>query len=134
MRLHNWDLSLAQFLKDSAEKEFAWGTWDCCRFVNEAIKCVSGIDYFTHVKGRYTTEIGAQRLIKRIAGKGLYEAFRTLLNEPKPLLLANRGDIAVVHQNGYEIAVVIFNGYWAVTENGLENIIPDTVLGVWGID
>jgi hypothetical protein len=134
MRVNNWDTALANLLQQSKQRQFEWGKWDCCQFANAAIKCITGRDYFAQIDANYSTELGAKRLIKQIGGSDLLTAFTSLLGEKKPILMANRGDIAVVQHGGNQVAVLIFNGYWAVTECGLIQIRPDDVLAVWGIE
>lgn len=87
---------LTQFRAQASGRRFAFGVWDCGLLCAEWVRLVRGVDPAAAWRGRYSTELGLARLLKRrgglvahfdqcLAGVGI---FRT--DEP------GRGDIAVV--------------------------------------
>ena len=133
MRLPNWEFNLANFLKRSAKRQFKWGEFDCCLFACDAAKIVNGIDGAVDFRGRYTTRIGAFKALKKYGKTTVADTLSFVFGNPVPLLLANRGDIALVNNNGEQIAAVVFNGIWAVSESGLIQLSSDDVIHCWSI-
>ena len=43
-KLPDWQIRLHAFLTENRDRQFGWGTWDCCIFANEAIKSISGVN------------------------------------------------------------------------------------------
>ena len=38
----DWQILLNDFIEQNKDKDFAWGSWDCCIFSNAAIKAMTG--------------------------------------------------------------------------------------------
>ena len=73
-------------------RPFAWGRHDCALFAAGAVLTLTGHDPAADARGAYTTEWGALRWLKR-QGMTLRELAAQRLGEPRPVLLARRGDL-----------------------------------------
>jgi hypothetical protein len=68
MKLSNSAAILNQYLSDIDGKPFVWGNHDCCLFVANYLKMITGVDYAAEYRGKYTTAVGAARALKRHGG------------------------------------------------------------------
>jgi hypothetical protein len=94
-RKPNWEVALAAYLEPLRLVPFAWGTHDCCTFAGGAVLAMTGLDPMVEFRGRYSTELGAKRALRRI-GRGTLVATLDAKFEPVPASLAQRGDIVMV--------------------------------------
>lgn len=89
-------VALAAYLEDREGWSFGYGeepeTHDCARFVAGAVLALTGRDPLAGFSGRWTTEAGAARVIRRHGG--VAEAVSSVLTEVDPML-AQRGDVAL---------------------------------------
>lgn len=101
-RKPNWPTLLNLFLFSRRESPFIWGQNDCALFACDAILALTGVDTAAPFRGRYHTEIGAAKAMRRFAGGGLREvtdritALWNMSCRPS-LLLAQRGDLVLLH-------------------------------------
>lgn len=61
-------MSVDQFMMARARNRFEYGQWDCVQMAGEAIEAQTGQNPAAIHKGRYSTALGAARLIKREYG------------------------------------------------------------------
>jgi len=99
--------ALAQFLRESQNRPFAWGEWDCCLFAADAVQAQTGIDYAADYRDSYTTASGALRALKRHGHNTIRDAISAQLGEPLPAALCQRGDVVLVEVNDGELAAGI---------------------------
>jgi hypothetical protein len=116
------------FLRERAQMPFAWGSNDCALFAADAILANTGTDVADDFRGKYTTQLGAIRTIQQVTGgttvadAAAYCATKHGLVEHTHPLMAKRGDLVVIENDGNLIAAVVhLNGYHAVSvsETGL---------------
>jgi hypothetical protein len=116
------------FLRERANMPFEWGTNDCATFAADAILANTGIDIADDFRGKYTTQLGALKTIREVTGgtsvadAAAYCAAKHGLVEHTYPLMAKRGDLVVIENDGNLIAgVVHLNGFHAisVSEAGL---------------
>jgi hypothetical protein len=74
------------------DREFQWGEWDCILFACAAADAITGVDKAAEYRGRYTTPIGAARILRRL-GQGTLLATVDHEFEAKPVSYAMRGDL-----------------------------------------
>ena len=55
---------LPEILERYRNAPFEWGECDCCLFAADVVRDLTGVDYAAEFRGRYSTKIGAARLIK----------------------------------------------------------------------
>jgi len=144
-RFETWEQDLAAFLEEAAHNPFAWGSWDCCLFVSEAIRVMTGIDIaeIKHLRGNYHTRIGAYALLGKVAGAASFgTALAHLAAEfgfpgwSHPAL-AQRGDAVLLQdlQGTEALGIIDLDGRWVAClgEHGLTRYPVDKILLAWKI-
>ena len=107
-RVENWEQRLAEAVDAARTKPFAWGTHDCPTFAFETRAALTGgEDVAALWRGRYSTALGGERVMRRLGWTSLEEMGRTLLGDPRSaVLLAQRGDIVLADTGlGFGICV-----------------------------
>ena len=96
-RIDHWERLLASAIETARARPFVWGVHDCPTFAFETRMILTdGEDVAALWRGRYTTALGGQRVMRRLGWASLEEMGRALLGEPCPsVLLAQRGDIVL---------------------------------------
>ncbi len=96
-RIDHWERLLASAIETARARPFVWGVHDCPTFAFETRMILTdGEDVAALWRGRYTTALGGERVMRRLGWASLEEMGRALLGEPRPaVLLAQRGDIAL---------------------------------------
>jgi hypothetical protein len=90
-RRDNWPSLLAQFIEARREQPFAWGSNDCCTFAADWVEVCTGVDYAKAWRGRYSSGLGAVRVLDEAGGvEALVDALGLQRVAPQ---LAGRGDI-----------------------------------------
>lgn len=133
MRLNNWENALAIFLRAHRDLPFVWGKNDCCLFAAGAVREITGVDFAAPFRGKYSTALGSIRALKRYGNSDLLSTLIAILGEPIPILLAKRGDIALVEIEGQLSAGVHYGSVWCVGDTGLVTVLPDFVVASWSI-
>ena len=96
-RVDHWERLLAAAIDTARARPFVWGIHDCPTFAFEtAMILTGGEDTASLWRGRYTTALGGERVMRRLGWASLEDMGRALLGEPRPtVLLAQRGDIVL---------------------------------------
>jgi hypothetical protein len=96
-RVDHWERLLASAIDTARVRPFVWGVHDCPTFAFETRMILTdGEDIAALWRGRYTTALGGERVMRRLGWASLEEMGRSLLGEPRPsVLLAGRGDIVL---------------------------------------
>ncbi len=112
-RIEHWEHLLATAIDTARAKPFVWGVHDCPTFSFETRMILTGGEDIAALwRGRYTTALGGDRVMRRLGWSSLEEMGYALLGEPHPsVLLAQRGDI-VLAETG--LGFGICNGAMAV--------------------
>ena len=116
-KLPDWEPRIAAYLDACATRPFAYGAHDCCLFGAGAIEALTGHDAGKPWRGKYRTEAGAAKALKRRWFDDIDGPFTDLLGEPTAPLMAARGDIV---SDGANIGVMWVGGAWFVTDDGLQ--------------
>lgn len=91
MRSNNWEDKLHLFIEEKRNVPFKWGENDCCLFCCDWVAIALGFDPGEQYRGRYSTALGAMRVLREIRG---VEGIATgVLGAPEPARFASRGDI-----------------------------------------
>lgn len=132
----SWYDDLFIYLEENKDKQFKWGTWDCCRFSNGAIKAMTGKTMIP--KGiRWTSKVSALKAIKKYGGslvKSIEKACKNKgLTNIKPAFIT-AGDLVVY--DGSDINVGICDGMniVCVTDDGYTILPNEKAIKVWRID
>lgn len=100
---------ISKYLHENKDKSFEWGKFDCCLFACDIIVICGGEDFAKEVRGTYSTEIGARRVIKKHF-VSIEDAFSSL--KEISFNFAQRGDLTLFDtSNGQVMAVKWNNGY-----------------------
>lgn len=139
MRLHDWQLRLAEFGQARASMPFRWGSNDCCTFAAAAVEAITGSNPMASMEP-YGIEAGAKRkalrrLFRRIDKAGGLQALVVeFLGASILPRMAGVGDVVVVMNAGSEL-VGICNGInvMAPGKNGMVTLSIDAAVAAWRI-
>jgi hypothetical protein len=97
MRLCGWTSILAARLEAVRDLPFAWGSHDCATWAFDLRRDLTGgEDVAALWRGRYTTALGAQRIMRKLGWVDMESMGRDLLGDPLATpLLAQRGDLVL---------------------------------------
>lgn len=95
IRLPDWEDRLAQYLSEVAHAPHVYGSHDCALHGANAVLAQTGEDYAAKFRGRYSTEIGAARALKRYGAGSLAATVDQVLPD-RPIGHARRGDLVMV--------------------------------------
>lgn len=116
VRVSNWEALLFDYVGKAASLPFEWGVHDCATWVSDWRQIATGQDAAIAWRGKYRTERGALRQIKRAGFDTMPEWVDSILGDrlASPLL-AQRGDIALVQDalgivTGAEVAALSPDG------------------------
>jgi len=90
-RREGWEHQLAECIDAGQQLPFCWGTHDCATFVANCLLAMSGSDFAAEFRGRYKTEKGAARAIRKKYGS--LPAYLDTIFERVSVTFARRGDI-----------------------------------------
>lgn len=132
MRYRDWTTRLSDVIKAALGRPFSWGEFDCCLFAADCAVAVCGVDPAEQYRGKYKTETGAKRLIKKNHGS-LEAAWDACFARVSPAFV-QRGDIALYQsQTGRAVAVFWANEYWSTTDEGVARVWCEP-LAVWRVE
>lgn len=125
-RVENWPQRLMTLIDMARIRPFIWGLHDCPTFAFETKMILTGgEDTAALWRGRYTTALGGERVMRRLGWSSLEDMGRALLGEPRPaVLLAQRGDI-VLADTGLGFGVCIGSTAVGMAPEGLV-VVPLT--------
>lgn len=125
-RVENWPQRLMMLIDMARIRPFIWGLHDCPTFAFETRMILTGgEDTAALWRGRYTTALGGERVMRRLGWSSLEDMGRALLGEPRPaVLLAQRGDI-VLADTGLGFGICIGSTAVGMAPEGLV-VVPLT--------
>ena len=94
MRYVDWEQRLSDYLASVASRPFKWGEHDCALHIANAVAAITGDDIAADFRGKYSTELGSARALKRF-GAGTLEATIDTLLDPIEPAFAQRGDVVM---------------------------------------
>lgn len=131
MRYRDWTTQLHDTIKAAHDRTFSWGEFDCCLFAADCCIAICGIDPAADYRGRYTTEVGAKRVLRNTHGslEGAWDAcFKRV-----PLAMRQRGDVVLFDcERGRCVGVVWANAIWAVTDEGVHRVRAEPLI-CWSV-
>ena len=131
-RIRTWQSALDQCVSARLHARFQWGANDCCLFAADCVHAVTGEDPASDLRGTYSTELQAARVLQRLGGVAEI-AFRRL----GPVVrteAAQVGDVGLTHLDGRYALAVCLGGHWLQPgADGLVTILPAQVLRAWRV-
>ncbi|OBQ72401.1 DUF6950 family protein [Mesorhizobium loti] len=126
-RLPDWDRRLARLVPAIAATPGVWGQSDCLLTVMDVVAEITGFDPAADIRGKYKTEAGAARILRKRGFDDVEMALASLF-APVGRLMAQRGDVGVVDQDGQLCAGFMCDrGFMARTETGVF-ILPQSAI------
>lgn len=112
-RIVYWEAALARLVAERARTPFVWGTHDCVTFAADAVAVLTGRDPIAAIRGSWVCEAGAALAMSRWFGcpcllRQAVDAMAQRSGWPEiPATLAQRGDLAILAQDGAELLAVV---------------------------
>ena len=117
-RLSDWEDRLAGLIALRIDQPFAWGANDCALFAADCIKAMTGVDPAVSVRGQWSSQGEAVRVIAKQGGLGQFVS-RLGLAEVPPLF-AQRGDLVLHRRDGSDaLAICLGSNLAGPSESGL---------------
>lgn len=128
-RYPDWPERLHAFVEARRGTPFAWGKHDCCLFAADAVAAMTGADLAGTLRGRYTTRIGAARILKKQGGlRAIVDARMTRI----PTLAAGRGDVVLIEtEQGDALGICLGRQIVAAGPDGLTFIGLERAEAAW---
>jgi hypothetical protein len=140
-RLPDWQARLDSFLRAHVHDRFAYGSWDCCLFVCDAIREMTGVDPAQDFRGKYQSRKQAYALIRDSSGAGSVQAVTASIaakfHMPEiPVRRAQYGDLVLIERpNDYSLGLIALN--WseiiACRARGLSRISLNHAVRAWRV-
>ncbi|MNQ28497.1 hypothetical protein D3C85_417900 [compost metagenome] len=125
---------LDAFLEEMARRPFVDGRHDCALTVAEWVSLATGCpDPAGHLRGRYSTPLGRERLLRRLGGLDAVmvdAAHRSGLSETTN---PGRGDVGLIKVKDQCLAAICLGVRWAVQGAGLEVRTAERVVRAWSV-
>jgi hypothetical protein len=115
-RFGDWQSRLDRFIRDNRERPFAYGSFDCCLFVCDAIQVMTGVDVAAEFRGRYHSRTEALRRVREATGVSSVRRVVEYVTSRHgmisvPVLYLGRGDVALIQRaRDYSLGLVAFDG------------------------
>jgi hypothetical protein len=135
-RLPDWEIKLAEFLKENRERDFEWGKWDCCIFANACLKVISGKNVIPKTL-KWKDEKTAYKAIKDYGGtldQALEKAALAAGMIPVEPQYVTTGDLVVVMNENKPVAGISDGSrVMSPTDGGYAFSLPSTIEAAWRI-
>jgi hypothetical protein len=134
MKLDNWQYKFDMFLDKAYCKEFAWGSWDCCKFADACIQAMTGESLIPKAL-HWTDEDSALKSIKKYGGtlnESIKKACKGKLEEVAPAKMM-KGDLVVYKEITELVGMTDGMKIIGPTDGGLTFKQNAHVLSVWRI-
>lgn len=114
-RKHSWVEDLHGSLGEWAATPFEWGEHDCALAVCNHIHAMTGVDVAAEIRGKYSSEAGAEAMLHSLGGASLEAVVEQLAAKHGFLevnvKMAHRGDVLLYDTpQGQALAIVGLNG------------------------
>lgn len=91
-RRSTWEADLSAYIASVRDARFEWGAFDCAMFAAGAVIAVTGVDPVEVYRGKYSTELGAAKALKKYGAGDLKSTLDTMF-EARPIGRLQRGDL-----------------------------------------
>jgi hypothetical protein len=105
IRSPGWERRLARVTEKHISLPGEWGVSDCLLTMADAVEAVTETDIMVKWRGKYKTEAGAAKLMKKNGCDTVEDVLRDFFRlPPVGRLSARRGDVGIVLQGGQPTA------------------------------
>ena len=97
MKIDGWMYEFDMFIERAYQKDFVWGSWDCCKFADACLVAISDKDSYIPKSLSWTDEASALKSIKKYGGtlnKSIAKALKGKLFQVDKLSMM-KGDLVV---------------------------------------
>jgi hypothetical protein len=135
-RHEDWEQRLNRCIAEARTRSFAWGEFDCAKWVCEVIETLTGKDCYAEFREKYCDRASMVRAIREYGS--LAELAEQVAKEYElrevPVKLAGRGDVVLV--NGEFNSLAIVDGVYALgaSHKGLARVPRKSWLKAWKVD
>lgn len=131
-RLPDWRARLAAVVAAAHRQPFVWGQHDCCLWAADDVRAVTGQDPAHDLRGRYDTANTALHVLRSVGGlRGAGGLMGVRLAGP---LLAQDGDVGLVHDGRRPMLAVSVSGLWmCASTTGLHALPLRSARAAWGV-
>lgn len=130
MRVEGWETLLDDHVHQAYHQPFKWGEHDCALWASQWVGKATGTDHGTLWRGKYKTEMGAARLMKKRGYEGveaIADAHLTII----PVPFARRGDL-ILHPQG-ALGIVVGRHSVFLTAEAVVTIDTLSCLKAWTV-
>jgi hypothetical protein len=110
-----------------------WGSSDCCTLAADWVKEQRGVDPMAVYRGRYTTPLGAQRLLKqRPLATVIQEAMAAA--KISETMVPKAGDLGLVQTDAGPVMSIFTGRGWIVKmKNGMACTMSFPAITIWSV-
>ncbi len=126
-------MDFIKFIDTYRATTFQWGKRDCCLFVADWLAEQTENDFAHDFRGKYTTELGAKRALKKLGFDGVQAVASDRLGKSVGRYQLINGDIALVKNqiNEDTLGIVWGAGVWVLGLEGAEFLPTEQITKGW---
>lgn len=132
MKRHNWVQDFQALIDQNMNRDFEWGIFDCCLFTADCCDVICGKDPAALYRDRYTSEVGAKRILVKEHGS-VQAAFSATFEEIDPAFVQRGDAVMFSDQFGETMGIAWVGGVWSLGLNGLR-FLQVEVLKAWRVE
>ncbi len=128
-------MTLDAFLERMAATPFVDGKDDCALTIADwAMEATGCPDPAAHLRGRYSTALGRERLLRRLGGLEAVIADCAARADLQETGAPKRGDVGLVEADGQAVAAICLGERWAIKSTQGVMVKPaDQVARAWRV-
>lgn len=104
LRREDWAERLDEYIKNSLDKEFSYGSHDCVLWASGAVEVMTGWNPAEEFVGTYSSEEEAQAVLKKNRARSIVTLIKKKFGKPIPVGQARRGDFMLIEIDGAPFA------------------------------
>lgn len=132
MRKENWELLLAEYLRQSESLSFQWGSNDCALWASRWVDVATGSEHAPEWEGQYDTAETAQAFMESRNFTSPEDIADAHLPIRDSIAYAKRGDL-VLHPDGALGICHGRNSYFLLESRGLSAVRTNLCLKAWEV-
>jgi len=132
MMREDWPEILNQCIAAARGKPFVWGQHDCCLWVANTVRAMTGTDHAKEFRGKYTSMRGAHKVLGKKGLSGSLDKKFSRINHPK------RGDVVLIPTEITEqplegLGICLGTTIAMIGEAGLEFLPLSAAAAAWDV-
>lgn len=132
MRLYDWEVRLQRYICTVAREAFAYGKHDCALFAAGGVEALTGEDPAADWRGRYSTELGGLRHLRKAGFTSHIDQARALFPDI-PLGGAMPGDLAILPDGGGALGIVQGEVIYVLRPEGIGLVPLEAATAILGV-